>query len=257
MSPPIRISSESVQEQRKVGGGGGSTSHDVPLTCCAMHAAMSSGNRQRAPVSRGNKLTFQQMLDALRVEMSRPDKRVDVDEVRRVLDAYESDPNDWKKFTYYDMNRYKRNLIDEDFNYNVMTLGWGPGVTSCIHDHAGAHCFMKTLDGELLESRYAWPDKERADATAHFDNSDEENEENEGVMQSIGKTRMAKNDVLYINDEVGLHRVGNPNKTQTAASLHVYVPAYRKCKAFDARTGKARECNLTFYSRKGQILSQE
>jgi hypothetical protein len=30
-------------------------------------------------------------------------------------------------------------------------------VNSPIHDHAGAHCIMKVLSGELLETQYEWP----------------------------------------------------------------------------------------------------
>lgn len=40
---------------------------------------------------------------------------------------------------------------------------------SPIHDHAGSHCVMKILDGELKESLFDWPDmndQENVDAAA-------------------------------------------------------------------------------------------
>lgn len=88
-------------------------------------------------------LSFQEMLDALRAEFGRADKKVNVDELWRILEAYKSDPDDWKNYAHYDMLKYKRNLVDEDENYNVMIIGWGPATKSCIHDHSGSHCFMK------------------------------------------------------------------------------------------------------------------
>ena len=59
------------------------------------------------------------------------------------------------------------------------------------------------------------------------------------------------------SDKVGLHLVENPSKTKTAASLHVYIPPYRKCKAFDQQTGRARECEVRFYSERGRIIKDE
>lgn len=29
--------------------------------------------------------------------------------------------------------------------------------SSCIHDHADSHCFMKVLSGKLKETQYEWP----------------------------------------------------------------------------------------------------
>lgn len=88
-------------------------------------------------------LTFQEMLDSIDKEFNRKDKRVDIDQLWRVLKSYKSDPNDWSKYAFYDEHKYKRNLVHEHEKYNVMILCWAPGVKSSIHDHAGSHCFMK------------------------------------------------------------------------------------------------------------------
>lgn len=58
-------------------------------------------------------------------------------------------------------------------------------------------------------------------------------------------------------DKVGLHRVENPNPNKTSVSLHVYIPPLKQCKAFDQRTGSARECKLTFYSKCGKITYED
>lgn len=94
-------------------------------------------------VQSDKKSSFQTLLDNLEAEFSRADCKVDVDEIWRVLEEYKSSPNDWSRYAYYDMRKYKRNLVAESPKYNVMILCWAPGATSSIHDHAGAHCFMK------------------------------------------------------------------------------------------------------------------
>lgn len=133
---------------------------------------------------------FQRMLSELERAFNRSRSSVDVDEVWRILEEYQSQASEWARFAYYDMSKYKRNLVAEYDKYNVMIICWGPGSRSCIHDHAGSHCFMKVLDGELIEGRFAWPDK-RALAGVKSEE-----------MMRIMDTRMRLNDVVYIHGEL-------------------------------------------------------
>lgn len=188
-------------------------------------------------------LTFQGMLDRLEVAFSRSDNKVDTDDLWRILEGYKSNPDDWSKYAFYDERKYKRNLVAEYEKYNVMILTWAPGAKSTIHDHSGAHCFMKTLDGELVESRFAWPDEDTISRN--------------GEMSRISDNLMETDDCLYINDKVGLHQVENSSKSKAAASLHVYIPPYRACKAFDQSTGQSRVCKLSFYSERGVVIGQD
>lgn len=88
-------------------------------------------------------ISFETLLDQIRIAFSRPDKRVDVDDLWRILESYKSDTKDWNKYAFYENGRYKRNYVDGQDNYNVMVLCWSEGTKSCIHDHSGSHCFMK------------------------------------------------------------------------------------------------------------------
>lgn len=147
------------------------------------------GNKRQATGNGLKPISFQRMLDEIKLVFSGPDNRVDVDELGKVLKSYKSQEADWNKFAYYDLHKYKRNLVDGQDNYNVMVLCWGPGTKSCIHDHSGSHCFMKILDGELIESRYAWPEEDQM-------------KENNGVgqeMKLISEARLGRDQVLYIN----------------------------------------------------------
>lgn len=77
-------------------------------------------------------------------------------------------------------------MIDEgNGKYNILLLCWAESQGSSIHDHSNAHCFMKCLDGELLETKYEWPEKVEG--------------EEEMEMKEKCKTILPKNAVCYIN----------------------------------------------------------
>lgn len=132
---------------------------------------------------------FDLMISRLERAFSRSDSSVDVDEIWRVLEDYNSNSAEWAKYAYYDMTKYTRNLVAEFDKFNVMIITWGPGSRSCIHDHAGSHCFMKVLDGELIEGRFAWPD-ERTLVGAKTQE-----------MSRVKDTQMRLNDIYYIHGE--------------------------------------------------------
>jgi cysteine dioxygenase len=134
-----------------------------------------------------------------------------------------------------------------------LILVWTPGKGSPIHDHADAHCLMKVLKGSLLETRYNYP---KALNTAPM---------------AIKETAYTENEVTYMSDELGLHKISNPDPHHLAVSLHrtgsnyriwlrrylltvtiVYTPpnaARQGCNLFCEKTGRrshVSQCN--FYS---------
>lgn len=57
-----------------------------------------------------------------------------------------------------------------------------------IHDHTDAHCFVKVLEGSLLETRFAWPET-----------CGEDDEENAKPMVETGSDVYTTNGVTYIS----------------------------------------------------------
>ncbi|CAK5090854.1 unnamed protein product [Meloidogyne enterolobii] len=43
----------------------------------------------------------------------------------------------------------------------------------------------------------------------------------------------------------------NPSHSDPAITLHLYIPPFTHCQAFDQRTGRKQKCNVTFYSKFG------
>jgi hypothetical protein len=75
-----------------------------------------------------------------------------------------------------------------------------------IHDHADAHCLMKILKGSLKETRFNFP---KNSATP---------------PESIKETVYSENQVTYMSDELGLHKISNPDPENVAVSLHREFP---------------------------------
>ncbi|XP_040566703.1 cysteine dioxygenase type 1 isoform X2 [Lepeophtheirus salmonis] len=165
---------------------------------------------------------------------------VNVEEIKDILASYKSSPADWKKFAKFDKYKYTRNLVHEgNGKFNLMILCWPEGQQSSIHDHANSHCFLKVLDGTLSEILYESPGN-LSDKPIHVD-----------IVES-GRQDCKKNQVTYINDKIGLHRMGNPSHSDSSVTLHLYSPPFQSCGVFDERTGNRMTCPMTFWSKFGE-----
>lgn len=85
-----------------------------------------------------------------------------------------------------------------------LVLVWSPGKGSPIHDHGNAHCLMKILKGTLTETRFEFP---------------KEDDKGKAPLKVISEKRYRGNQVAYMADELGLHRVSNEG-SDFAVSLH-------------------------------------
>lgn len=219
---------------------------------------------------------------------------VNVDDVQALMSRYKSNRDHWKKYAKFDRVRYTRNLVDAGNGaFNIMILCWGPGHASPIHDHADSHCFMKLLSGSLEEVRYEWPQDvdskikkalknkqsgcqretcqtdscqsqsvtvadicdrtEKIGAQCEQDGNQEYSINN---MVEIGKTTLKLDDVCYINDALGLHRMQNGHIDE-AVSLHLYCPPFNSCQIFDSLSGKPTEVPVTFWSKYGTKVDKK
>ncbi|XP_066587486.1 cysteine dioxygenase type 1 [Prorops nasuta] len=195
------------------------------------------------PLYEKKQFTLRELIDEL-YEAFKTD-RVDIDHVQNLMAAYKSNPLEWKKYAKFDRYRYTRNLVDEgNGRFNLMVLCWAEGHGSAIHDHADAHCVMKVLQGELCETRYAWP-------------SDNNIQDNGEGLRELQRTTLGLNEICYINDSLGLHRVENPSAVNSAVSLHLYSPPFESCSVFNKQTGQRTTCKVTFWSKYGEKRSRE
>ena len=165
---------------------------------------------------------------------------VNVQDLQDAMLAYTSTEKDWAKYALSDSSRgYTRNLVDNcNGKSNLLILVWSPGKGSPIHDHAKAHCVMKVLKGTLQETLYGWP-CQHADNPASCAHA-EQNSESEcpstehtcsagsaplepAALQIQRDTAYGEDQVTYMSDKLGLHRIANPSETDFAVSLHLYT----------------------------------
>ncbi|GAB5588017.1 hypothetical protein Unana1_02917 [Umbelopsis nana] len=191
-------------------------------------------------------------------------EHIDANHIIALMESYSSNAEDWEQYAMFDHSRaYTRNLVDDgNGKFNLMILAWSKGQQSPIHDHAGSHCVMKILDGNLTESLFEWP------AMTEQENAEPANDEScditsarkhdccpkTGVcLTKQRETVYGADQVTYVHDKIGLHRIANPSYERGAVSLHLYTPPYETCKTFEEQTGRARSSGkCSFYSVRGR-----
>lgn len=123
---------------------------------------------------------------------------------------------------------------------NMLTTDQNPGRGSPIHDHANAHCIMKMLKGTLRETLYLMPDQS-----------------NNTKPRPFKETTYARDEVTYISDKIGLHKIENASQTEPAISLHLYTPPHAHnygFNLFDEASGKKMHIQgAPLFSKHGQV----
>lgn len=180
---------------------------------------------------------------------------VDEKDLIRLMENYTSQESQWRQYALVDPSRnYTRNLVDEgNGKSNLLVLVWNPGRSSPIHDHANAHCVMKLLKGSLQETLYEMPPC----------SADAEDEVSSGTLtppQIVKETIYMENQVTYISDKIGLHKISNPSHDEFAISLHLYTPPHAAnfgFNLFDEQTGKPTHIKQAgFFSDRGKLLKK-
>ena len=123
-------------------------------------------------------------------------KRVHLKNMRPIINEYNN--IDWKKYVYFDNNKYNRNTVYENENIEMVIISWNNNQKSGLHDHPKNGCLMKILDGELNE--YIYDEK-----------------------LNLLKIKNCKKDCIsYQECKNGIHDI--INKNNKTVSLHIYSP---------------------------------
>ncbi len=178
---------------------------------------------------------------------------VDQNDLVRLMEQYISQEKQWRHYAFADPSRnYTRNLVDEgNGKSNLLVVVWNPGKCSPIHDHADAHCVMKLLKGSLKETLYALPAYVPEAAVSKGPST---------PPHAVKETLYHENEVTYISDKIGLHKISNPSKDELAVSLHLYTPPHAAnfgFNLFDEKTGKSTHIKQAgFFSDRGKPLEK-
>ncbi|ETV80850.1 hypothetical protein H257_06307 [Aphanomyces astaci] len=182
-------------------------------------------------------LTLRELVDVIESEFERQERLPlnKKDDIKNALAAFNVDSNELKRYAHFDPSRnYTRNLIATDnATYALMLLCWNKGKYSPIHDHPSDGCWVRHIQGTVHEVRY-WNNGTSLEQTSELTIS-------EGVT--------------YMDDSLGLHKIGNPSDSTDAITLHLYAPPYDKCRLWFNPTDatKSSTAIATFYSEFGDV----
>ena len=149
-----------------------------------------------------------------------PKEKFNLLDIKPILIKYSG--NDWTNYIYN--NNYLYNNINNKLNkispsnfnnylkipikfnelsnynkyeYEMFLLVWYPQSYTALHSHTENGCLMKILEGNIIEQKIS----------------------NQGTFPQ--KNEFYKNDISYIHNIEGLHRIIN-NNFKYAYSLHIY-----------------------------------
>jgi len=140
-------------------------------------------------------------------------------EVTNLLQRTRLNPREWQQHTIFRRGRYTRNIVGyAPGQFVALLLCWEHGQQSPIHDHAGAHCFIKMLSGTLKEE--------------HFELSPDGGVLPKVVQEGFLSASDPMQSVGFMHDSIGVHRISNPNSAEVAVSLHICSPPFAQCQIF-------------------------
>jgi len=157
------------------------------------------------------------------------------DQIVKLLQRVDFTTTETNKYTFFDFTKpYTRNLIATDGkNYTLLLLCWNPGKESKIHDHPCEGCFIKTIRGCIKETTYTTNPKTNEIKQKHI-------------------RFFSENQISYMHDSIGLHKIGNPSHDIGAVTLHLYTPPYGSCRVWSqagaGELNKSEEAKVGFFS---------
>ena len=133
-----------------------------------------------------------------------------------ILETLANNVTLFREFESWSREKYTRNCIYRDEAFELILLCWEEGQQTTIHNHGGEECWLYVLNGEVEEHNFI--------------------QNNDGSLTQLNTEILKPNQVSYINDKIGLHRLGNSAVGRTM-SLHLYAKPIDSCDYYDETRG--------------------
>ena len=125
--------------------------------------------------------------------------------IKNILNNYSGD--DWKKFIKINDSIYHKEKIFENDYLDIYIITWNKKQQSQIHNHSKNGCWLKMLQGKLIENIY-----------------------DKNINLQV-KNILNSGDISFMHDDIGYHQIINDND-DISVSLHVYSPPKHVTKYF-------------------------
>jgi cysteine dioxygenase len=142
------------------------------------------------------------------------DERVDLDELKAKLDDDSISAELLADHIHFSDEHYSRNLLAHGPQFYALVLCWKPGQASPIHDHKGASCGVRVIEGVATETSFRWQ---------------------AGRLVEDSVTSMHAGEVCGSFDD-DIHEIRN-NGEGNLVTLHIYSPYLDNINLYDRDTG--------------------
>ena len=143
------------------------------------------------------------------------DDRISLRELQQRLDDDRLTPKSLADYIHFSDEHYARNLLANGPQFYALVLCWKPGQASPIHDHKGASCGVRVIEGTATETSFRWRD---------------------GKLVPARVTEMQAGEVCGSFDD-DIHEIRN-NGEQNLVTLHVYSPYLDNINLYEIDSGR-------------------
>lgn len=140
--------------------------------------------------------------------------------------------DEFTPYATWNKQRYTRNCIARNEDFELILLCWEEGQKTAIHCHNEQECWVKVIQGSFVEDLFAFPEKNQQ-------------------LKFAGRVRVSQNEVTTIDNTELLHSLENTNKGRSM-SLHLYMKPITKCRVFNANTKKLEIKSLCYDTLEGK-----
>ncbi|WP_197052692.1 cysteine dioxygenase [Psychroserpens sp. Hel_I_66] len=142
-----------------------------------------------------------------------------------ILKNFDFESIDFSTFQSWSKDRYTRNCLFRDVNFELILICWNQDQETSIHGHNGEDCWVYLIDGEMEEVFF-------------------EQDQQHKLLQS-GSQKVKPKQLTFMNDKIGFHKLKNSNDGKSM-SLHVYAKPIENCVSFDETSNEFIERTLSY-----------
>ena len=143
-----------------------------------------------------------------------------------ILKNFDFESVDFSSSESWSNDCYTRNCLFRDADFELILICWEQGQETAVHGHDGEDCWVYLLEGEMEE--------------VFFKINDDK------ALQEVGSHKIQPNQLTFMNDKVGFHKLKNCNKSGKSMSLHLYAKPIENCVSFDETTQSFIQRELSY-----------
>lgn len=153
-------------------------------------------------------------------------EEADLTKQGRILQNLEIPSTEFEEHATWSRGSYTRNCITRRNDFELILLCWDAESKTKIHDHAGQHCWVYQVEGEVREVRLNGPAED---------------------LKSYSDEVLEEGDLSYMHDKMGYHFIQN-EQHKRAMTLHVYARPIDSCKVYNDESAEFETVDMEYDS---------